>query len=606
MAEPKKRKITAERRVFNDDWSEKYLFVSVGDKCVCLVCRESIAVVKEYNIRRHYETKHGAKYGEVIGELRKHVVAEFKKKLNSEQQSFFRVNTQAMSSTRASFRVAHLIAQSSRPFTDGDFVKRCMLAVCEEVCPSKTATFSSVSLSRMTVQRRVDEIADDIKQQMQTLAKSFFHYSIALDESTDVSDTAQLLVFVRGVDSSFQITEELAGLVSMRGQTTGIEIFNSVKSVIDDLGLPWALLSGVTTDGAPAMVGSTNGFVGHLRHHLRSLGCDQTLFAHHCIIHQESLCAKTLKFQHVMDFVFKNVNFIRSRGLKHRQFQAFLEEMDADFGDVLYHTDVRWLSRGSVLKRFVALRNEIQTFLQANGRDTSVMTDRHWRADLCFLTDITQHLNDLNQKLQGKDKLVSDMFEKITAFQRQLQLFTAQLKMSNLIHFPNCRQLSEEVLVEEEEELDFTKYAAFTEQLMTEFSSRFMDFRDKKELYSVFSDPMGADIDNLPAEMQLQMIDIQSSSALRTVLHDKGLIEFYKCLDSNQHSAIIDNAHKLVSTFGSSYICEQAFSVMNLNKSKVRSRLTDEHLHSIMRVACSKLSPNIEKLTADMQCNVSH
>lgn len=302
-----------------------------------------------------------------------------------------------------------------------------------------------------------------------------------------------------------------------------------------------------------------------------------------------------------MDFVFKSVNFIRSRVLKHRQFQTFLEEMNADFGDVLYHTDVRWLSRGSVLKRFVALRSEIQTFLQANGRDTSVMSDSNWLAELCFLTDITQHLNDLNQKLQGKDKLVSELFEKITAFKRQLQLFTAQLKVSNLIHFPNCRQLSEQ-----SEELDFTKFASATEQLMTEFSSRFNDFRDKKELYSVFSDPLGADIDSLPAEMQLQMIDIQSSAALRAVLRDKGLMEFYKCLDSDKHSAVIANAHKLVSTFGSSYICEQALSMMNLNKSKVRSRLTDEHLHSIMRVACTKLSPNIERLAADMQCNISH
>jgi len=60
--------------------------------------------------------------------------------------------------------------------------------------------------------------------------------------------------------------------------------------------------------------------------------------------------------------MFRSVNSIRSRRLKVRQFQAFLVEMEADFGDVLYQTGVRWLSKGSVLKRFVALRFEIQTF----------------------------------------------------------------------------------------------------------------------------------------------------------------------------------------------------------------------------------------------------
>ena len=74
--------------------------------------------------------------------------------------------------------------------------------------------------------------------------------------------------------------------------------------------------------------------------------------------------------------MFRSINSIRSRRLKVRQFQAFLVEMEADFGDVVYHTGVRWLSKGSVLKRFVlALRFEIQTFWQANGRDTSVLAE---------------------------------------------------------------------------------------------------------------------------------------------------------------------------------------------------------------------------------------
>jgi len=67
-----------------------------------------------------------------------------------------------------------------------------------------------------------------------------------------MTDTAQLLVFVCGVDSSFQVTEELAGLMSLHGQTTGLKIFNSVKSVIDDLGLSW---------DTSAVVGSRNGFL---------------------------------------------------------------------------------------------------------------------------------------------------------------------------------------------------------------------------------------------------------------------------------------------------------------------------------------------------------
>ena len=53
-----------------------------------------------------------------------------------------------------------------------------------------------------------------------------------------------------------------------------------------------------------------------------------------------------------MEVVVKTVNVIRARGLFHREFQEFLSELDAGYGDEVYHSAVRWLSRGNVLKRF--------------------------------------------------------------------------------------------------------------------------------------------------------------------------------------------------------------------------------------------------------------
>ena len=49
----------------------------------------------------------------------------------------------------------------------------------------------------------------------------------------------------------------------------------------------------------------------------------------HCIIHQQALCSKCLKFDNVMTVVVKCINQIRSRGLKHRKFRAFLEDMES-------------------------------------------------------------------------------------------------------------------------------------------------------------------------------------------------------------------------------------------------------------------------------------
>ena len=77
----------------------------------------------------------------------------------------------------------------------------------------------------------------------------------------------------------------------------------------------------------------------------------------------------------VMDVVVKTVNFIRSRGLTHRQFKSFLADMDSEYGELLYHTEMRWLSCGNVLKRFFALRNAIASFLEIKNKAVLLLAD---------------------------------------------------------------------------------------------------------------------------------------------------------------------------------------------------------------------------------------
>ena len=43
-------------------WTAKYLFAEVRSKSVCLVSGDQIAVFKDYNLSRHYETKHSENY----------------------------------------------------------------------------------------------------------------------------------------------------------------------------------------------------------------------------------------------------------------------------------------------------------------------------------------------------------------------------------------------------------------------------------------------------------------------------------------------------------------------------------------------------------------
>ena len=66
--------------------------------------------------------------------------------------------------------------------------------------------------------------------------------------------------------------------------------------------------------------------------------------------------------KHLMNDIVKVVNFIRSRGLNHREFKAYLDEVGSEYEDV-YFSKVRWLSRATTLKRFKILLPEIKQFM---------------------------------------------------------------------------------------------------------------------------------------------------------------------------------------------------------------------------------------------------
>ena len=166
--------------------------------------------------------------------------------------------------------------------------------------------------------------------------------------------------------------EELLTVIPMHGQTTTQEIFHQLCDAIVDAGLPWKRLAGITTDGAPSMTGRRNGLVALVQRKLEEEGVEEAI-ALHCIIHQQSLCSKCLKFDNVMSVVVKCVNHIRSRGLKHRKFHAFLQKIESAYENVLYFTEVRWLNTGNVLKRFFELRAEVKAFMEKDEMAVPVL-----------------------------------------------------------------------------------------------------------------------------------------------------------------------------------------------------------------------------------------
>ena len=107
-----------------------------------------------------------------------------------------------------------------------------MIKVCDIVCFDKRQAFLNVSLSR-TVADCVCHLAADLQQQLMGKGKYFIAYSLAVDESSDTSDTAQLSIFICGVNSTLCVTEELLGFKSMHGTTKGKDLFEEVSKCVN-------------------------------------------------------------------------------------------------------------------------------------------------------------------------------------------------------------------------------------------------------------------------------------------------------------------------------------------------------------------------------------
>ena len=408
----KKRKVDSEHRAFNKDWMPKYFFTEIDNKGVCLLCNQSVAVLKEYNISRHYATKHG-NCGNNVSEAEWQTRAtELDRKLARQQNVLAKSTLAQKSSTHASFKVAYHIAKHKKPFSDGEFIKKCMLDVADQVCPEKRQKFEEVSLLRRTLARRIETLGENLTSQLKGLVPSFQLFSLALDESTDVDDTAQLLIFVRGISENFEITEELLSMESMKDTTTGGDIFECVGNAFRTMDLPWQKMVSVTMDGCPSLTGKNGGLLRRLSNRVAEVDCTRKLIFLHCIIHQEVLCKNVLDMRHVVDPVVKIVTYIRTRGLNHRQFTKLLEDCDSDHSGVLYHTAVRWLSVGKVFRRVWDLKTEILLFLEIKGKDKEFpqLKQSEWLSDLAFAVDLFEHMNELNTKRQGKGTFAHEMY----------------------------------------------------------------------------------------------------------------------------------------------------------------------------------------------------
>ena len=150
------------------------------------------------------------------------------------------------------------------------------------------------------------------------------------------------------------------------------------------------------------------------------------------MLHRHALASKALPEslkQHLITAI-NVVKYIRGRALNHRIFRAFSEEISAAHTVLLYHTEIRWLSKGRMLNRVFELHEEIIQLLTSQNCDlVKDFESKDGILRLAYLADIFSHLNDLNISIQGFDKNIIMASEKLSSFIGKLEIWIRRVEI---------------------------------------------------------------------------------------------------------------------------------------------------------------------------------
>ncbi|XP_047127707.1 protein FAM200C-like [Hydra vulgaris] len=207
---------------------------------------------------------------------------------------------------------------------------------------------------------------------------------------------ASFMVFVRYVHIKIQsMKEEFLFCKSLLGITKARDVYSIIKSFFEKHRVDWInKLGSLCTDGE--MLGKTSGFSALVKKEIPNVKTT------HCFLHRHALASRTLPtfLKGFMARCIKIINFIRARALNHRLFKKLCQEMGSDHEVLLYYTEVRWLSRGQILKRLFELRVEVSIFLKDQKSALyQILESENFLQGLAYLTDIFSYLNETNLAL---------------------------------------------------------------------------------------------------------------------------------------------------------------------------------------------------------------
>ena len=603
---PPKRK---KRRYYHDNYIAFGFVCSTqhGDlqRPLCILCRETLAneSMRPAKLRRHLEAKHkehSDKPVEYFLSRQQEMFSEEKKPTCKPKiTTTTTAGRENENAVLASYDVSLLIANSGIPHTIAEeiILPSAKAIACRMHGPKAANVYNTISLSNTTVKRRIENMAENVKNILLTRMQASQYYSLLLDETTDVCDKAYLLLFVR-YEYQDKINEDFLFCQSLPVDATCKDIFITVNDFILANRIGWRKCVGVCTDGSL----TTSRKYQELLVKIQSLGSRIKLT--HCCVRRSSLAVRQMpiKLKKALDEVIQVVNFIKPGALNSHIINILCQEMGSAHEQLLTHSQVHWLSQGKVLTRMFDLRDEIRLILREKAfPGIEWFSNFSWLAMVAYLSDIFAYLNDMHLSLQGKTITIFQVQDKVECLIVKLELWSGHFQSSMFESFPT---LSDFLTISQTKLSDELK-SIFIEHLQNLKNSLrdYFPVLDPSDMW--IRNPFMVDVNEikgLSADERNSFVGLSQDVLLKSHFGQCSLWDFWSHTKT-EHPELASKALRYLMPFATTYLYEQALSQLIFIKSKHRTRMNVE---PDLRLKLATIDPEIETIVSLKQHQPSH
>jgi hypothetical protein len=223
-----------------------------------------------------------------------------------------------------------------------------------------------------------------------------------------------------------------------------------------------------------------------------------------CIIYRQALDSKTLPsdLREILNLTIKVVSYVKNSALSSRLFALLCEDLRADDKVLLFHTEVRWLSKGNMLGRIYELMKAVALFFleyQGKGQLLQAFKNDSFQLSLAYLADIFEALNTLNLKLQGTNSTITAHYDIIQAFTGKLQLWIQRVGVKNVASISRLDKILKGKVLEN---ILKEKIESHLVCLQDEFRRCFPDIVAENPVWKLVRNPFTTYVQSLPEDIQ--------------------------------------------------------------------------------------------------------